>query len=122
MCLGKDRSLWYSGCDWDAVGLDPIKNDYLRSAAEKGLYPFHSEHVNYVGLEFTDELSLVDFIKCLSEIKDRGGIWVVTNMHIGHQTYIVCLVTYVHVSEKSMREFNKLVFTGDLCGNHAGCS
>ena len=41
-----------------------------------------------MGLEFTDELSLVDFIKCLSEIKDRGGIWVVTNMHIGHQTYI----------------------------------
>ena len=67
-----------------------------------------------MGLEFTDELSLVDFIKCLSEIKDRGGIWVVTNMHIGHHTYIVCLVTYVHViSEKSMRELNKLVFTGE---------
>ena len=40
---------------------------------------------------------MVYFIKCLSEVKDD-----------------ICLVTtYVHISEKIMREFYKLCFAGD---------
>ena len=35
-------------------GGGPIENDYLRSAAQKGLNPLHCEHVNSVGLEFVD--------------------------------------------------------------------
>ena len=50
--------------------------------------------LNSVCLEFTDELCVVDFIKCLSEFKDAD----------------VCLVTYLHVTEKRMRELNKLCF------------
>ena len=40
---------------------------------------------------------MVDFIKCISEVNDDG----------------VCLVTYVHVSEKSIKEISKLGFAGD---------
>ena len=50
-----------------------------------------------MGLEFIDELSVVDIIKSNSEVKNND----------------VCLVTYVHVCEKSMREFNKLAFAGE---------
>ena len=40
---------------------------------------------------------MIYFIECLGEVKDDD----------------VCLVTYVHISEKSMREFYKLCFTGE---------
>ena len=40
---------------------------------------------------------MVDIVKSNSEVKNDD----------------VCLVTYVHVSEKSMREFNRLGFAGE---------
>ena len=40
---------------------------------------------------------MVYFIECLSEVKDDD----------------VCLVTNVHISKKSMREFYKLSFAGE---------
>ena len=40
---------------------------------------------------------MVYFIECLSEVKDDD----------------VCLVTYVHISEKIMTEFYKLCFAGE---------
>ena len=56
---------------------------------------------------------MVDFIKCISEVNDDG----------------VCLVTYVHVSDKSIREINnKLGFAGDtfaevkLVGSRIWCA
>ena len=69
----------------------------MRYVAEKGFYPLYCEHINSVGLEFMDWLIVVYFIECLSEVKDDD----------------VCLVIYVHISRKSMREFYKLCFAGE---------
>ena len=79
--------MWYYGCDWDAFLGGAIENDLLRSAAQKGLYPLGCEHVPFVGLEFIYWLNVVYLTKCLSEVKGDD----------------VCLVTYVHVCEKSVR-------------------
>ena len=81
----------------DVYGMLPIENDYLVSAAEEIFYPLYCEHINSVGLEFMDQLIVVYSIECLCEVKDDD----------------VCLVTYVHISKKSMREFYKLCFAGE---------